>query len=291
MEWRDSEFLAQREHQAGADLSSASDITSQGGKVADMAATPPGEPPVDYDVRSVYDSRPVNARDFNFSLSQLGTVSGSGAIVFPEFDFVSAIGWRFVVLEWDIIFSPSLGTIGGSVYQNTVVNLLGGGGVADPFNSNIVIGPNGTGEEPIKTFMLVEENTRFGLTLVNTDTTLTIAATAEAIVTVHGNALPVTDVQLPYQIANPVGRGKVGMFAPPMFPFAPPMPAAPGAAPAPAAPAAPAPQSARVAMPRPRWQGGYTALMPGAPVRRGGGFTAVIGAPGAPRRIIRPGSI
>jgi hypothetical protein len=262
MEWRDEEFLTQREHQAGPDTGSASDVAGQTAKTASMTATPPGEPPVDYDVRSVFDSRPVNARDFNVSANANGTVSGSGAIVFPVINFQTPLGWRFVVLGWEITFAPSIASLGPSLFQATTVNLLGGGSVADPFNTGIVIGPNGTGAEIIKSFMIVEEQTLFGIQIVNVDTTLSIGTHATAIVSIYGNALPVTDVQLPYSIANPVGRGKPAMIAPAAF-FAPPSaPAAPSAPSAPSAPAAPA--------------------APVAARRRGGGFAI------APRR---PGQI
>jgi hypothetical protein len=273
MDWRDQEFIASREHQAGPDIGTASDVAAQAGKVASMAATPPGEPPVDYDVRSVYDARPVNARDFNISGTVLGTVSGSGAIVFPVLNFNTPLGWRFVVTAWEITFAPSLGALGPAGLANTSVSLLQGGGVADPFNLGIIIGPNGTNnEEGIETFMIVEEATQFGIQIVNTDTTLGIGLTSKAIVTIHGNALPVTDVQLPYAIANPVQRGKSGMYAPPMF-FAP--PSAGGAPMAPPVPGAP-PQAPPplVAMPPPLAHrrggfavapGGYTRPLPRRP--------------------------
>lgn len=275
MNWRDQEFLQQREHQAGPDTGIASDVVSQTGKTADMAATPPGEPPVDYDVRSTYESRPVNSRDFNISAIVTGTVSGSGAIIFPVLNFVTPLGWRFVVTEWEITFSPSIASLGPSVFENTSVNLLGGGSVADPFNAGIIIGPNGTSGDGIKTFMIVEEQTQFGIQILNIDTTLTIGGHSNGVVTIHGNALPVTDVQLPYAIANPVGRGKVGMFAPQMR-FMPPSapPSAPPPSAPPTAPAAPAPMPAPVA----RRGSGFA-------VSREHGFTSLI------RRVPRPGQI
>jgi hypothetical protein len=265
MNWNDQEFVASREHQAGPDQPGATDVLAQRGKVAAMAATPPGEPPVDYDVRSVYDSRPVNSRDFNISGTVLGTVSGSGAIVFPVLNFNTPLGWRFVVLEWEVTFAPSLGALGPSLFAATSVNLLQGGGVADPFNTGIIIGPNGTGAKGVETFMLVEEQTLFGIQIVNADTTLGLGLTSTAIVTIHGNALPVMDVQLPYSIANPV-RGLSMRPPSPLF-FPPPVapPPSPGAPPVPP-PAAPAP----VAPPAPQMRrrgGGFSVTMP-PPIRR-----------------------
>lgn len=271
MNWRDQEFLSQREHQAGPDAND-SDTAGDAQKTADMSATAPGEPPVDFDVRSTYDARPVNARDFNISGTVVGTVSGSGAIIFPVLNFATPLGWRFVVLNWEVTFAPSIGTLGPAAFKNTSVNLLGGGGVADPFNQAIIIGPNGTADEGLETFMLVEEQTQFGIQILNADTGLLLAATSTAIVTIHGNALPVTDVQLPYAIANPVRGLKQG--PPPIaFAFPPPAPPAPPPSAPPGAPPAAAPA-------------------PAAPVarRRGSGF-AVSTAPGAPRRVIRPGQI
>src|ERR1700678_4393973 len=69
--WDRGEWSDQRgeTNQAWPDFYNASgaDLLGDASATAAMYATPLGEPPSDFDVCSVYESRPVNAYDFNFS--------------------------------------------------------------------------------------------------------------------------------------------------------------------------------------------------------------------------------
>lgn len=184
-EWAD----AIGDYQASPDFREASggmDLFAADASVYAMEHTPLGEPPVDFDVRCVYDSRPVNGYDFNYSISTPAVSTGSWTV-----QFIVPNGYRAVPREWEIQFdSPFAGPSANStvsIQQN---------GAQLPNNGPITIGM-GT-DEPIKTFFVCEENTTFGITGLNTN----ITGETNANINVYGNLLPVTDVALQFAIAN-----------------------------------------------------------------------------------------
>jgi hypothetical protein len=183
--WNRGEFAEQREEwQFSADYEQAgSDLLLDDAAVASMQAAPLGEPPSDFDVRCVYDSRPVNGYDFNYS-AQVSIASGvawSTAFNVPN-------GYRIVPRKWQVQFdSLPLGPLAGnfvSLQQN---------GANVPNNGPIIVGM-GT-DEPIESFFLCEENTTFGISGVANQNT-------NANINVYGNLIPVTDVALPLSVSN-----------------------------------------------------------------------------------------
>lgn len=189
--WQRQEFAEQRgDWQAsscyeipGADL--LQDATSE----TALHVTPLGEPPVAFDVRSVYDSRPVNSYDFNFSTSQ-AYIDAGGVLTF---NFNVPQGYRAVPREWNVALSTP--SIGASGTFNTIS--LNSNNAAVPNNQNIIFGGGGT-EDPVKSFFVCEEQTQFGATIF----LLPTLTPGDCILNVWGNLIPVTSVALPFAIAN-----------------------------------------------------------------------------------------
>jgi hypothetical protein len=190
--WARGEFAEQHgDWQTGASLDQpGSDLLGDDTAVTAMQATPLGEPPIAFDVRSTYDSRPVNAYDFNFSQNQ-AEVSGGSVLIFL---FNVPVGYRAVPRKWSVMLSIPTSPTSGNF--NEISFQTNGGGV--PNNQGIIFGSGGT-DEPIETFFLCEEQTTFGCTL---DLGPTISSGGQAVVNVYGNLIPVTTVALPFSIAN-----------------------------------------------------------------------------------------
>ena len=165
-----------------------SDMGAVQQSIDDLERTPLGEPRVAFDVRCVYDSRPVNGYDFN--LSATATQTSTSSIFLVIFNVPN--GYRMVPREWEITFdNPQVGAAANSTVsiQQNNANL--------PNNGPIIIGM-GT-SEPIKTFFVCEENTTFGL-IGSTNNPL--LQTINVNINVYGNLLPVTDVALPFEVTN-----------------------------------------------------------------------------------------
>lgn len=193
--WEIGEFAEQRgDYQAPASLDeSGADVLQADASIGAMLQTPLGEPPSNFDVRAVYDSRPVNAYDFNYSASPSTTGSGANGWVAT---FQVPNGYRAVPRKWSIHYD----TIAGGASANSTASIQQGG-AALPNNANIIVGM-GT-DEPIETFFLCEENTSFGITGINSNIlTLNPGQNYTANVNVWGNLIAVTDVALPFSIAN-----------------------------------------------------------------------------------------
>jgi hypothetical protein len=194
--WTRGEFADQvGDTQAPADLreSGIADMIGVDQAIDAMVATPIGEPDSDFDVRSVYDSRPVNAYDFNFSANADLSSEGSGFSWTVTFTVPN--GYRAVPREWDVLYDP--GFASANSYSDSFVTIQQSG-AALPNNGPITVGI-GT-YDPIKTFFLCEENTTFGMTGF---TALTNSSQASSVnVNVYGNLIPVSEVALPFCIAN-----------------------------------------------------------------------------------------
>lgn len=193
--WARDEFAEQRgDFQTNASFDQAgSDLLQDDSSVAAMQQAPLGEPPMAFDVRSVYDSRPVNGYDFNYS----GFFASQNLNNNPwTLEFNVPTGYRAVPRKWDVFFDTPPG---GPSYASTVTLLQNGAAV--PNNGPIIIGM-GTGDEPIDSFFLCEENTSFGIT---GNVTAAPNTTQDSVISVnvYGNLIPVSQVALPFSIANP----------------------------------------------------------------------------------------
>lgn len=189
--WQREEFAEQRgDWQTGASLDiPGADLLTNDASIAAMQKAPLTEPPNDFSVRSVYDVRPVNGYDFNFS----GTANEVDNFVW-SITFDVPLGYRAIPRKWTVFYdNPPL-----TIASSSVVSLLQNG-AAVPNNQNIIIGM-GTGALPIESFYLCEENTTFGIQGLVTANNNTHTSTMS--VNVYGNLLPVSEVALPFSIAN-----------------------------------------------------------------------------------------
>ena len=195
--WQKGEFADQRgDVQTGASYDQpGSDLLQDDTSIAQMQQAPLGEPPTAFDVRSVYDSRPVNGYDFNYS----GSLPSQNLYNNPwTIEFNVPNGYRAVPRKWDVFYDtpPS-----GPSYNSTVTLLQQGAAV--PNNGPIIIGM-GT-NDPIESFFLCEENTTFGIT---GNVVFTGNGTSDSVISVNvqGNLIPVSEVALPFSIANPTSN-------------------------------------------------------------------------------------
>lgn len=174
-----------------------------GVRPGELDKVPLGTPAIDYDVRSTFDVRPINALDFTFSQSQNPTaISESGA--FWLFTFTVPPGFVAVV-RWYQFFAHS--PTGSNTEVSNWQGSLQRQGVNFNFNDNVFLGPV---SERMPVFMIVDENQTFGVRVVNE----TIDGAPSASLNIHGNLLVKTGRAYPLEIANPVGVVKASVLAP-----------------------------------------------------------------------------
>ena len=167
----------------------APDLSGQQACVAELRSMGIGDVVPDYSVLAVYDSRPVNAQDFTFS----GDIGASKSTLWSITSFEVPAGYRAVIREFMVYYdSPGSGPAAESTAS------LWANGANVPFNQNIIVGNNAV----IPTFFVLEEFSSFGVTGINGNLG---AGGSTVAVSVYGNLIPVTDEQLPFTVANPVG--------------------------------------------------------------------------------------
>lgn len=165
----------------------------------EMQRTPLGTPPDCYDVRSVYDTRPLNAYDFN--------IAGSVSLPYPVgiVEMTVPEGAVCVLRELSIWFEPAPP---GSERSDNVASLLLNG--ADyPYNNAIPIGDD-SGRFPV--FMLADEFNRVGVRVNLTNPYPSTPGTAWVLF--YGQFLLKSGRPLPTEIANPIMGGKCGQSIP-----------------------------------------------------------------------------
>ena len=187
-EYRRGEFEA-RNRQLPADLNQSATFGANQRARTDFDAAPVGTPPSCYDVRSVYDSRPINGYDFHIvqfqSLDSTDTTKRVEMTV-PE-------GYAAVLRGFEAWFEPApLGANRSDVSANLQLN----GG--DYPNNTFLIGMATNGLVPM--FMLADEFNRIGLKLNFTAFT----GSGEVYVHFYGNFILKSERALPFEIANPV---------------------------------------------------------------------------------------
>lgn len=243
----------------------------------DLARTPLGSPPVDYDVRSVYDVRPVAAFDFNIESSQPVSASNTDATV----EMVVPDGFVAVLREADIWIEPAPPSPGGLKSNYTYKLRLNHADFS--YNGPVSMGTDVQSE---KFFMLANEGNTIGFLVhprgpgADLDQTIVYAR-------FRGTFQLKGEIPLPFEIANPthrtVNKPRAGVLpvrvspAPPAPPIpttaAPPVPPIP-----PANFAPPAPTAARRAIQTPPFEIKFANMLnrgvqTWTPVRaKGGGY-------------------
>lgn len=235
--YRRGEFEA-RNRQLPADLDQTIAYNANARARADFDVTPVGTPPVCYDVRSVFDSRPINAFDFH--------ITGFGAIASTDHSVVVEMtvpeGYCAILRGIEIWFEPTpLGVNRSDVFFSLQLN---GGNY--PYNS-LPIGPGTTDLLPM--FMLADEFNRIGALITFSN----FSADAGCYVHFYGNFLLKTERALPFEVANPSAdpackpptAARRAVQRPPVVPSVPILTAPPPVAPRPLpTPTAPVPPSA-----------------------------------------------
>jgi hypothetical protein len=184
---RDPQWPASRE-QTG--------IAMEGVLQAALPNIPPGELPVDVDVRSVFDVRPVNSYDVNMVGSVEVAEDNVGAV-----DFTVPTGYVLVVRR--ILFSFDEPIPPFAQKSDVLLTLKVNNGVVQ-YNSGIPVGLD-SDSDPVRTFFIADENDLVTVAFAfseNIGTTVWVQ--------LYGNLVRKTGRPAPHEIANPINIRKRG---------------------------------------------------------------------------------
>lgn len=165
---------------------------------SDMQAAPLGEPPVDVDVRSVYDVRPIQAFDFNVTISGVIT-SGSETTPAVVNAFNVPTGYVAVVRAYNHCTDP----IFPAVTRHDLLMTLQSNNADVPNNIDIPVGPDS--QDLVRCFFIVDEGGTFGARFLSS---IAVATPYNVFVTVYGNFIRKTGRAANLEIGNPVRTGK-----------------------------------------------------------------------------------
>lgn len=190
--------------------------SAQRGRV-DAALTGVGSPRIDYSVRSIYDSRPINHKEFNLWFARVIQEGGSEAdFSWARRCFYVPAGYVCVLREFKAIIPPNATPVS---YDGTVQFLVNGS-VVDP--TDVEEGPEVDGvspsqvaipirdDEPVTTFIIADEGASVGveLTIVNA---IPSADTDFFRIGFYGQFLLKTGVPAQFQPANEAGRARTAV--------------------------------------------------------------------------------
>lgn len=190
----------------------------------DQENTPLGSPPKPVDVRSVYDTRPINGFDFNISASAATDSNTTKAVLFfnvPE-------GFVAVLRNFDVWFEPNPASALKSGF-NWSLQLNGGD---YPYNLNV---PFGVAVDRETCFMIANEFNTVGLRLT-LGTAFSFPDPGTAFARFYGNFLLKSGLPAALEIGNLVPKSTLQPPTPRM-----PAPPKPPSAPPPSPPPAPGP--------------------------------------------------
>lgn len=172
-------------------------------------AAPIGTPQLDFDVRSIYDSRPVQGRDFNqwFGFS----TEGGGTIPGTFFNQALVVPTGYVAVVRRIMFRTTAAVWTGP-YQNEM-NVTKNGAVVMPetlplnpasqcFPLETIPISNG---ESIETFIIADEAESVGIVLYDSGGSPDVIDTIQYFVGFYGQFLLKTGVPAAMQVANYAG--------------------------------------------------------------------------------------
>lgn len=194
----------------------APDMVSAQRSRIDAGETGLGSPKIDYSVRSIFDSRPVNSREFNlWFFGEIAPETEFDIEVFRKCFFVPQ-GYVCVLREAIIVQAPQL-TI---PLVDGFASIMIDGAIVDP--PDVEVGPdfNNTGisqdaiafqsNEPIPTFILADEGQAVGLDIEFFDDTF-VPSNENVEVGFRGHFLLKTGVPAQFQAANEAGRAKAAV--------------------------------------------------------------------------------
>lgn len=203
------EFITGRERQLGPDTRSLTPDATIAGRQADAAQVAPlGSPPLDYLVRSVYDSRPVNGQDFNICSS----VTAAGTETSLTVSMTVPPGYIAVVRRVHTELEPGPPI----TLRRQVQASLQRNSVTIPFQEGIFVG---TAQDTLlESFVLADENDTVSVTLsyfTSAEVVNTFPAGTVFEAQFYGNFLAKTGRPYNFEIANPsMGEPKSRYEAP-----------------------------------------------------------------------------
>lgn len=193
------EFIETREHQLP-----ASDVPLPGAAVSETTTqeqhTPIGPTPLQYDVRSTYDARPINGYDFNIAVT---TNEGSpfGAITRLTFSVPNGL---VAVVRRVITFMESPIPVGAR--RDVLLTLQVNGGTV-PNNQQIPVGVEQ--DDLVNTFFIADENNSVTALFVIAASIVALSPQPSLTAHFYGNFLLKSNVPPQFEIANPIrGKGK-----------------------------------------------------------------------------------
>lgn len=204
------ELVEQREHQ----LTNVGDISPGAQSAIARDAydqTPIGTVPLAYDVRAIYDSRPINAYDFNIPVSASGELTNPITISFTVPNGYVCVLKRVITFIEDPIPSPAK-------RSDVLLTLLLNQGVV-PNNENIPIGVEQ--DSLVNCFVIADQGSVLSARL--TVSAAVLAGSSTYWVQFYGQFLQKTNIPASFEIANPTNRAS---SAPPL-PITPPLVSAP----------------------------------------------------------------
>lgn len=152
--------------------------------------TPLGEPEIAFDVRSVFDSRPINAFDFNIAVTSPGSEAAAAT---QNCTFTAPEGYVLVLRRIHHFTTPLLNVLRGEVLASLVQN-------AALVLRNVDIPVGSFSDDLLHFFQLYDEGQIVGVRFVyDAGITPPDSSTAHF----YGNLLPKTGRALPFEIANP----------------------------------------------------------------------------------------
>jgi hypothetical protein len=187
------EFI-DREHQLPADVRlTPPDVAGDVASLRALAIAPHGEPPADYTVRSIFDSRPLQGYDFNI-ICPTDEFNGD-----EVFSFTVPSGVVAVVREFKHFFTNPSAT--NKNPSGTLVSFQKNGANIQ-YNHDIPVGAD-TIANPVKLFFVADEFDVVSARLVGA-----VNGTHIAYVWFYGNFLLKTGRPATFEIANKAGEGK-----------------------------------------------------------------------------------
>lgn len=230
VDFKESEFKSEeQDDQLPANTRAiASDIAQASDGRDGLDRAPLGSPSADFDVRSIYESRPINSYDFNLSINNDTCAGGLGIWTGNQCDFTFQVPSGYVAILKEVHHSfrtPPVVTsradvrgvfiINGASYQRGVT--IGGiNGVPAAANSdpqNIPIGIES--DDILQSFVVADENQTIGVRITVSNTVAAVAPIC--FVHLYGQLLLKSGRPAQFEQANKVGGSGMasGVYTPP----------------------------------------------------------------------------
>ena len=198
-----------------------SDMGNNAARRTAAQAAPLGTPSLDFDVRSIYDSRPVNGRDFNLWFQATPDETGLVMRAFRRC-FVVPTGYVAVVRSFTVLYLPATPL---STNYDGLANLMFDEGTFDSMDVDVGPGAGATtlaqlagivwvSDRPVNVFGVADQGQFVGLDLSIVGAPVITDGT-QLQVGFYGQFLQKTNVPAQFQIANKAGSKGPPVTLPP----------------------------------------------------------------------------